>query len=502
MSEHSPTPDLRTLTPRRAEQPLSAGRLARLRQATLTILEEVGVHVPSAKAREIFHGHGGVVGDDGVVRLPADLVERAMASAPRSFVLGGREPRLDLLLDGTRSYVSTTGVGVHVVDPVDGQLRPSRAEDVARLARVCDGLPLVAFYWPLVSAQDHGLAAPLAECHAGLTNTVKHVRGGTTVRPALARYVVEMAQAVAGGADGCRRRPPVCANICTISPLAHDEHGLDCALTYAAAGIPVSFMAMTTMGSVAPASVAGALVQGDAEVVSGMVLLQLAFPGTPVFHSVLISLMDPATGGYISELAPPVDWLATQVAHAWGVPCLGGGVVIGDEAGTGWVSGRRAGEGALLAHLAGSEICGFIGLAGGAMVQYPELLVLGCEALELAAETMAAMEFDEADLALDVIREVGPRGHYLKQRHTREHLRAHRLPVWARLRGPTPDGAALADLATHASRGLHPDAARAAALEEYQRLEREHHPAPLPAGVRRELDELLAAADREAAYLI
>jgi trimethylamine--corrinoid protein Co-methyltransferase len=510
----SRTPDLVALAPRACDPPLDSRGVERLRAATLTLLEEVGVHVPSARAREILSDHGAEVGGDDVVRLPADLVTQAMATAPRAFVLGAREERLDLVLDGTRSYVCTEGVGVHVVDPRTRELRSSTTEDVARLARVCDALPLLAFFWPPVSAQDHGLAAPLYECHSGLTNTLKHVRGGTTVRPALAPYIVEMARTLRDGDAALRARSPICANICTISPLGHDDQGLECALTYAEAGIPVSFMAMTTMGTTAPATVAGALVQGDAEVVSGMVLLQLAFPGTPVFHSVLVSLMDPSTGGYLSEIATPAGWMATQLAHAWGVPSLAGGGVDNDEAGVGWTAGRRAGAGGLLSALCGSELCGYIGLAGGSMVQIPERLVLDCEALLDAREVLAPFAFDEADLALDIVRTVGPRGYFLKERHTRQHLRDFRLPPWlahgrtygegaARLAEASRSAAAtLDDLATAASQGLHPEAARRAAFDEYLRLEREHRPEPLPAEVRAELDRIVAAADRHAQRLV
>jgi len=515
MSESpSRTPDLVTFTPHECAPPLDDTGIRRLQDATLTLLEEVGVHVPSARAREVFAGHGAKVGADGVVRLPADLVTRAMATAPRAFVLGAREERLDLLLDGSRGYVCTEGVGVHVVDPQTRELRSSTTDDVARLARVCDALPPLAFFWPPVSAQDHGLAAPLYECHAGLTNTLKHVRGGTTVRPALAPYIVEMARTVRGGDEALRARPPICANICTISPLGHDDQGLECALTYAEAGIPVSFMAMTTMGSTAPATVAGALVQGDAEAVSGMVLLQLAYPGAPTFHSVLVSLMDPSTGGYLSEIATPVDWMATQLAHAWGVPSLTGGGVSSDEAGVGWAAGRRAGAGGILSALCGSELCGYIGLAGGAMVQIPEQLVMDCEALLDARDTMTPFAFDEADLAFDVIRAVGPRGYFLKERHTREHLRSHRLPPWlahgrtygegaARLEEASRSAAAtLDDLATAASQGVHPEAARRASFDEYLRLEREHRPEPLAPDVQTELDRIVAAADRHAQRLV
>ena len=96
---------------------------------------------------------------------------------------------------------------------------------------------------------------------------IESLRGGMTVPPGLAPYVVEMVTAVAGSASALRQRPPICANFCTIAPLAQDGHSLENALTYAEAGIPMSFMAMPTMGSTAPATPLGALVMGDAEVV-------------------------------------------------------------------------------------------------------------------------------------------------------------------------------------------------------------------------------------------
>jgi trimethylamine--corrinoid protein Co-methyltransferase len=518
----SSTPDIISLSPRRAAGVLLDAQLQILKAASLTILDEVGVHVPSARARTILSDHGAEILTDGVVRIPPDLVMRALASAPRDFVLAGREERFDLRLNGSRSYVATEGVGVHVIDPATRRLRSSTKADVERLARVCDGLPLIAFFWPLVSAQDHGLTAPLHECHAGLTNTLKHVRGATTVRPALAPFIVEMATIVAGDEARRRRRPPICGNICTISPLAHDEHGLDCALQYAEAGIPFSFMAMTTMGSVAPATALGALVQGDAEVISGIVIAQLASPGAPVFHSVLVSLMDPFTGGYVSEVPLPLGWLAVELAHSWGVPSLSGGSLSSDDAGVGWLAGRRAGLGAAEAMLAGSEICADIGMTGGTMIQYPEQLILQHEALLEAIGALGEFSFDASDLALDVIRDVGPRGHYLKHRHTRRRLRDHRAALWSRPGAASaealaaldqgvgilpssedPDGPVGRDAqATRASGGVHPRAAAAAALAEYRRIEANHIPRPLPDDVLVELDRVLAAADRAAGRLM
>jgi trimethylamine--corrinoid protein Co-methyltransferase len=434
----TPTPDILWFSDRLRRDALDAASVQRLKQATFDILERVGVQFPSQRALEVFRAHdGAVVGDDAVVRLSQDLVERALATAPRSFVLAGREERFDLVLDGRRTYLATEGVGVRVRDPETGEERSSRKSDVELMARVADALPLVSFFWPPVSAQDHPLTAPLHECHAGLTNTLKHVRGATAVRPALARRIVEMATIVAGSEQARRRRPPICANICTISPLGQDADGIEAALVYAEAGIPMSFMAMATMGTTAPMALEGAIALGEAEVVSAMALIQLACPGAAVFHSNLLSVMDPHTGGYVSEFDAAVGWLCVQLAHAWGVPCLQGSSLSSDATRIGWESGVHAGLGAALLPLYGGEITGDMGgLLGGATILEPHVLVLQHEAAMRAYEWLETTAANLGDVALDVIAEVGPRGQYLSHRHTREHLHDVR---YGPLHPPLPD---------------------------------------------------------------
>jgi trimethylamine--corrinoid protein Co-methyltransferase len=477
----SETPDIVPFPTSFKSELLTQAELETLKHGTLRLLDEVGVHFPSRRALEIFADHGAKVDmETEIVRIPPDLVQKAMSTAPRSFVLGGREERFDLLLDGSKSYLATDGTGVHVIDPETREMRESRKEDVAMMARVCDALPLISFYWPLVSAQDYGGTAPLHQCHAGLTNTLKHVRGGMTVPPQLAPYVVEMVTTVAGSAEALRQRPPICANFCTIAPLSQDSHSLENALTYAEAGIPMSFMAMPTMGSTAPATPLGALVMGDAEVVSGMVLVQLAYPGAPVFHSNYISLMHPRTGAYVAEIPIPLSWMAVQMAHAWGVPSLGGGSVSTDAGEIGWAAGLDTGSGAMLIPLYGGEICGYLGLTGSSMILYPEHVILQHEACLHAYELLHGFKFDEADIALGVIAKVGPRGHFLAEKHTRKHIRDFRLPS---LEQEDADG--------------NPRDAQEVALEEFKRLNETHHPKPLPREVLAELDRILAAAERE-----
>jgi trimethylamine--corrinoid protein Co-methyltransferase len=486
MVQFSPTPDIISFSSHNKIEILSPKEVDTLKKGTYKLLAEVGVHYPSEKALKIFADHGADIDwDTSIVRIPPDLVNKAMATAPRDIVLGGREPRFDLTLDGSRSYLTTDGCGVHVVDLETREKRSSRKSDVAMMARVADAIPFVSFFWPMVSAQDHGITAPLHECHAGLTSTLKHVRGGTTVYPELAPYVVEMATVVSGSDAERRKRPPICANICGIAPLSHDGHGIETALIYAEAGIPTSFMAMPNMGSTAPASVVGAIVQGDAESVSAMVLMQLAYPGAPVFHSIITSLMNPRSGGYIGDTPLPVGFIAVQMAHAWGVPSLGGGSFSSDAPDVSWQSAFESGFGASQIPLAGGDLCGYMGLMNSSMIIYPEQIMLDAEIARNVYETYKVREIKDLDSALDVIKEVGPQGHYMRQKHTRTHIRDfHYSPFFdqhdqeGNLREP-----------------------REIALEQFKDLEKTHHPESLPESSLKELDKILAAADKKALEL-
>jgi trimethylamine--corrinoid protein Co-methyltransferase len=214
-----------------------------------------------------------------------------------------------------------------------------------------------------------------------------------------------------------------------------------------------------------------------------MVLLELAYPGAPVFHSIITSLMHPRTGGYIGEVSVPVTMMAVQLAHAWGVPSLGGGSVSTDAPDIGWQTGSEGGRGAALIPLIGGEICGYLGLADGSMILYPEKVILDHELCQIVYDLLHGFEFDEADMALDVISDVGPRGHFLAQKHTRQHLRDFRFS---------------SVLHQHASDGSRRDP-HEMALEEFRRISETHHPQPLPRDVLAELDRILAAAESEVA---
>ncbi|MGD2104997.1 MAG: trimethylamine methyltransferase family protein [Anaerolineae bacterium] len=465
---------------------LTGEQVSAIQSATLDVLEHVGVCFPSERALAVFAEHGAEVDENSqIVRLPADLVSEAMEHAPRSYVLGGRTEDADLLVDGKTSYLATDGCGVETLDFETRERRSSCKDDVAKMARVSDYLSSISFYWPMVSAQDYGKTAPLHELDASFSNTVKHVQTETVMGRRPAQYAVRMGEAIAGSAEAMRARPPFSVLICTIAPLAQDKEGIEAGMVYAEAGIPVGFMAMPNMGATAPATPGGALVIGNAEVVSAMVLMQLVAPGAPVFHSILASVMDPHTAEYIVGI--PQKYLcnaaAVQLAHDWGVPTLAGAFGMDAEEPGSWQQGRDNTYTALLVPLVGADLITGSGLLEASTLLVPEQIILDDEVYHTNRVLLDGLATDGESLALDVIFDVGPKGHFLAQDHTRQHLRDIWIPELTHPR-PSPTGQPRENLGQRAR-------------AELQRILADHEPDPLPGAVRKELKAILASAAKD-----
>jgi len=474
-------PDVQPLRSEVTFQYLSTDELDQLQSATLTILEEVGVKFPSEKALAVFADCGAQVDHASqIVKIPPDLVRKALETVPRYFQVGGRSPKCDFHLEQGVTYFTTDGCGVETVDLETRQQRPSCKADVGMMARICDYLPSIAFYWPMVSAQDYGKTAPLHELDASWNNTGKHVQSETLMGAEPARFAVEMGVVVAGSKEELRHRPIFSVVICTIAPLVQDKEGIEGAMLLAEAGVPVGFLAMPTLGTTAPATLAGAFAMGDAEIISAAVLMQLVNPGAPVFHSLMHGWADPRSGNYV---AYPLDarcrFAPVEIAHHWGMPSFGGAFGTDSlEPGT-WQAAADVALDPLLIGMAGAEWVTGIGLNRSFTLLYPEAIILDDDLYHRARYAMKRMEISPETLALDVIHAVGPGGHFLAQKHTRKHMRTAMKPAITQQM----------DQSGHYRDPLE------VAREKVSWILDNYHPEPLEEAKKAELTRILAAAD-------
>ncbi len=478
--------NIQPIQPKFNLQVLDPEQVEAIKTATLDVLERVGVHVPSARALRVLAEHGAQVdAARQIARLPADLVLTAMSHAPRSFTLAGRTVGADLLLDGQRCYFGTDGCGTETIDFTTGERHSSSKDDVALMARVADALPSVSFYWPMVSAQDYGRLAPLHELDASFNNTSKHVQTETVMGKTPAQYAVRMGEVIAGSREQMRARPPFSVLICTIAPLGQDDHGIEGAMVYAEAGIPVGFMSMPTIGSTAPATAGGALVEGNAEVVSAMVLMQLVAPGAPVYHSLLASVMDPYSADYIVSIPQKFicNAAAVQLAHSWGVPSLAGAFGMNSPEPDTWQLGRDSVFTTLMVALSGADMVTGGGMLDASTLLLPEQIIYDDEVYHMVRRLAEGVDTSSDGLALDVLSAVGPRSHFLAQEHTRRHMRQIWVPPLSHPRAT--------------AKQTPPAEIRQRARNEFARILTEYCPDPLDRAVQVELQAILDAAARE-----
>ena len=404
---------------------LSPEDVRQIHEATLDIIESVGVTFHSQKALDILEANGATV-DRGttVALIPADLVEQALGTLPATFTLGARNPEYDLPLDGEHVYISSDGCGVFARD-FDGTVRSSRKKDLEDCARVVQALDNVSATSAVVSAQDcPPETRVLHEFDACVRNSEKHSIVVSIKEDWEARSLIRMAEALAGGTEELKRRPLFTAIICTVSPLHQERYGMDLALTLAEAGIPVSFYPMPILGATGPITIAGAAVMTNAEMVSGAVLVQLAHPGAKVIHGGGPTAMYMNSGAYASN-SPEAMLLRSCQGHMadfYGVPAwYGAGATTAKEPGI-----QSAYENALalfMAYANGADVTFGTGLLDGSRILCLENLVVDDEILGMVKRILTGIEVSDETLAVELIKKMGFGGNYLSDNHTRAHVR-------------------------------------------------------------------------------
>src|SRR5512143_2512925 len=404
---------------------LTTEEVKKIHEATLWIIEHVGVRFPSQRALDIWEANGAAVDrEKKIVRVKGDVIEEALKKCPPIFPLAARDPQQDLPLDGNHVYLGTDGCGVEVLDLETGQKRTSCLRDVEEIVRIADATEEVAFHWVAVSAQDTPVESRgLHEIKAIWENSTKHVQTESIYKAREAQAAIEMAALITGGKEALRKRPVLSLMQCTAPPLGHDAGSVDAALLAAEAGIPTGFMTMAACLTTGPATMAGNLAVGNAEVVAGTALLQLAFPGAPVFYAAAQTASDLRTGAYTG--GGPEDFLfggaTNALADFYKIPLSMGSFATGAKE-PNWQAGVENSLSTLMAGASMSDMLLGVGFLHGSRIWSYAEMMLDCEIFATVAKLLEGIEVDDEHLALDTIAAVGPSGNFLAQKHTRRHM--------------------------------------------------------------------------------
>lgn len=467
---------------------LSAEQTRQIHEASLAVLERVGVCVPHPELLSRFADSGAAVDhEDQRVRIPPSLVARALGSAGKTFTIYGRDTSRQARFGfGARNYNSIAGEALWL-DAVAQRRRYATLDDVAAAARIGDALDAIN----VVGAMADPHEVPVgARCVAVMAALLKHTTKPITFwyhDRTSARYLNEILIALRGDRENAARYPVCYPFLEPISPLRFPHHGIDLLFETAELNIPVPIGPMAQMGISAPCTLAGTLAQENAEILAGVCITQLIRPGMPACYGGICHAFDMRTTQMI--FAGPEQAIfgvaMTQMGKSYGLPVYIN-VGLTDAKRPDAQAGLEIAATLALGAAAGADIFGHMGICGVDQATSLDMLVLQHEAIRYVESLMRDVEVSAETLAIDEIAEVAPRGSYVDRDHTAAHFR-HEL--WF------PD---LLDRQYFDA--WHDAGARSTedrCRERVASLRSAHTPDPMDESLSREIDRIVAAALRD-----
>ena len=285
---------------------LSKEEIEEIHKATMKVLADPGILVDSQEARDLFKKNGCEVDDETkMVKIPESVVKKALSTVPKEFVLYSRDGKHNVQFKSDGSVVNnnTFGIGTKIIEYAgNGQYidRESTLKDLGDIAKVADYCDNIDFFCSPVSAMDlaDDPVRTLKEMKALLVNSVKPIDLDSDSE-FFEEYFEMVAACYGGDKERAKREPINTVGCCPASPLQLDAELCATALTGPKYGFPVNILSMAMAAASSPIYLAGTLVTHNAEVLSGIVLVQLAFPGHPVIYGSSTTCFD-----FYSESAP------------------------------------------------------------------------------------------------------------------------------------------------------------------------------------------------------
>lgn len=470
---------------------LSPEDIEAIHQATLRVLSETGIllterHTPPSatpgpQGREFLIAAGGIE-CQGRILLPPELVEKALKTCPSQVNLRGRGGKVKTLGDGSLHWHNLGGAR-DIYDHRTGKRRPAMTQDVRDSTRLLDALEGATTITPFFTPQDvPGPLMSLAMYRHALPCTTKPLQGPGVQTAAEVELTLRMAEIVG---------PPeefLSLSVSPVSPLTFPEDAVEAILAIARAGVPFAPLPCPTSGTTAPFSIAGALVQQNAEVLACIVLAQLAQPGLPIVYCGRLAMMEPRTGfsvwgGVELGLASAGT---VQIGHRYGLPVNVYGLSTNSHTLDIQNGFERALNAAIPALAGADELSGIGEMEAGVMGSYAQM-VCDNEIIASLRRLQRGFAADQDALAVEVIADaLREAGNFLTQKHTVRYLRAGEVQ--------------LTRLAERGSWESWENAGRQGMAEraqaEAERLLAEHQVEPLTEAQERELELIMQSAQR------
>jgi len=410
---------------------LTSEKMKLIHNASLTILEEVGVKIHDPEALALLDGLGAYVGDHNIVRIPSHLVEAALRTAPKKITLYDRGGQPSMVLEDRNIYFGSNLDCLKYLDPYSGRVVDFTTDHMVGMARIGDYFNNFSFVYCIGMMTDceTRLASRIA-FKTALLNTGKTINFATNDADSCAD-IIQLAAAIAGGGEALKRKPFIFHYAEPIPPLNHNQDSLRRLIMCAAAGVPIVYMPYCMMGATAPVTFAGALAQSNAEILSGLVIHQARQPGAPFIVGNMPSTMDMRStiGTYGAPEFHMMVAAASELAHYYGLPFYGT-CGCSDAKRMDHQAVMEASMSVLTSLLSTPNVVHDPGFMDHGNSISPEIVVLTSELIDMLKVVRQGITVNAETLALDVIREVGPGGHYLGHEHTHRHFRSFWDPAY------------------------------------------------------------------------
>lgn len=399
---------------------LSESEREQIHRDSLKILAEVGVMFRSAKARQILRNHGARVDDPSqIARIPAALVDQALATAPKQFTLAARNPAFDFALPAQVTGYTLDGAATFAMDLATGERRYAVTQDMLTSLRIFEELPLGTVVWPNVVLSDipEG-SSDIRTAFLALMHSSKHVQHEIH-HPSHVPFLIEGLAAILGSEEAIQQRKIFSVCYCTIPPLTHDDEMCDACLELARWGIPILPYPMPACGSTGPASLYSDIAVANAESLSALVLFQSAVPGTPIIYGHAAGITNFSSGGFV-EGAPEsnlINGALGDMARFYGLPNTQAGCLT---------DAKAPGPQALMEKmfttlplvLAGVDVINGIGEIGTSQILIQEQIVVDHELARLCQRMRDGIDVRAAKDYFEDVARVGPGGNFLMEDNT------------------------------------------------------------------------------------
>jgi len=407
---------------------LSKDKIELIHLSSMEVLRRTGVVVKEPSAIAILK-KGGCIVDGEKVRIPANLVEWALRNNPPIVTLCNRngEPAMSLAEDNF--YFGTGSDTPFIIDYETKERRNVILKDIENTARLVDFLDEISFHMCMGIASDVNLRiSDIYHFEAMINNTEKPI-----VYTAWNLYnlktIIKMAEYVAGGEEQLKNNPFLALYTEPISPLILAEESTQKLMFMAEKSLPVVFTPAVIMGASGPLSIAGSLIQGNAEMLAGYVLANLVNEGTPfIYGGGIISMdMSSARALYTGPEEMLGETALADMARYYRLPTF----TIAGCSDSNIYDHQASLEGALwilLSAINGGNLIHDVGYIDNGLTACYEQIVVSNELIGMIRHFTHGIEVSEETMALDLINEVGPGGEYLTSEHTLKNFRKNWFP--------------------------------------------------------------------------